>query len=115
MPSTPNTELIEAIRHRNLGDAEEAAHRLERVQPEHALAIVLLMGDEGDARYDRALVRWLGVWLAEHPQVGLDVAAELLHALSELDGASRNVARSQAAFALRSAGSDGPASVLERW
>ena len=112
---TANAELVKALERRSLPDAEEAARGLERVEPEHALAIVLLMGDERDVRYEPALVRWVGQWLAAHPGVGLSHAADLIDSLADLSGASPDVARSRAAVLLRSVGSDGPAGVLERW
>jgi len=106
-PPAPNAELIRALQRRDLAEAEGAARELERVHPEHALALVLLMGDERDVRYEPALVRWLGKWLAEHAGVGLTHAADLIDSFAELSGASPNVARSRAAVLLRSVGSDG--------
>lgn len=115
MCASPNTDLVEAIRRRDLAAADEAAQKLERVEPEHALALVLLMAGEHDARYEPAMVRWLGLWLARHPGVGLELAADLIDALAELTGASPNVARARAAVVLRAGGDSGPASVLDRW
>ena len=73
------------------------------------------MRDKGDARYDRAVVRWLGRWLSDNSEVGLEFAAELAGTLEALQGASPDVARAQAAVMLRHAGSAAPAEVLERW
>ena len=115
MPVSPNAELVKALGRRNLAEAEAAARNLERVEPEHALAIVLLMADEDDARFEPALIRWMGLWLARHPQIGFELAVDLVRALAELRGASPSVAQSTASVVLRSAG-DGPAaSVLSRW
>ena len=85
MPRSPNAALVEALRRRNLAEVEEAARGLERVEPEHALAIVLLMADEDDVRYEPALIRWAGLWLARHPQVGFELAVDLVRSLAELD------------------------------
>ena len=115
MHRSPNAALVEALRGRNLAEAEQAARGLERVEPEHALAIVLLMADEDDARYEPALIRWAGLWLARHPQVGFELAVDLVQALAELTGASPNVARASAGVVLRSVGDGGSASVLSRW
>ena len=80
----PNAELVKALGRRDLAEAEAAARDLERVEPEHALAIVLLMGDEDDARFEPALIRWVGLWLARHPQIGFELAVDLVRALAEL-------------------------------
>jgi hypothetical protein len=85
MRALPNTDLVEAIRRRDLVAADEAAQKLERVEPEHALALVLLMAGEQDARYEPAMVRWLGLWLARHPGVGLELAADLIDAPGGVD------------------------------
>ena len=73
-----------------------------------------MMGDERDSRYERALVRWIGFWLARHPQVGLELGADLIDAFADLTG-PLNVSRSRVAVLLRSVGDDGPAGILERW
>ncbi len=115
MPRSPNAALVEALRRRNLAEVEEAARGLEHVEPEHALAIVLLMADEDDVRYEPALIRWAGLWLARHPHVGFELAVDLVRSLAELTGASPNVARASAGVVLRSVGDGGSASVLSRW
>jgi hypothetical protein len=115
MAPSPNAELVKALGRRELAEAEAAARDLERVEPEHALAIVLLMGDEDDARFEPALIRWVGLWLARHPQVGFELAVDLVRALAELRGASPTVAQSTASVVLRSAGDGSSASVLSRW
>jgi hypothetical protein len=73
------------------------------------------MAAEHDARYEPAMVRWLGLWLARHHNVGIELAADLIDALAELTGASPNVARARAAVVLRYGGDSGSASVLDRW
>jgi hypothetical protein len=105
MPPSPNAELVKALGRRDLAEAEAAARDLERVEPEHALAIVLLMGDEDDSRFEPALIRWVGLWLARHPQswtsrrlsawspreaalnctstLGFELAVDLVRALAE--------------------------------
>ena len=115
MAPSPNAALVEALGRRDLAEAEEVARDLDRVDPEHSLAIVLLMVNEHDVRWERAAVRWAGTWLAAHPSIGIEHATELLRCIGELDGSSPDLARSQVAMVLRMAGGGGPASVLERW
>ena len=113
--ASPNARLVRALERRSLAQAEEAARELAVVDPEHALALILLMLNEHDSRWERSAVRWVGQWLADRPATGLELAADLIGAFADLDGASPDVARARVAFVLRSAGGDGPASVLERW
>jgi hypothetical protein len=115
MPASPNAELVKALGRRDLAEAEAAARDLERVEPEHALAIVLLMADEDDVRYEPSLIRWVGLWLSRHPQVGLELAVDLVRSLAGLTGASPNVARASAGVVLRSVGDGASASVLAHW
>ena len=115
MPASPNAELVKALGRRDLAEAEAAARDLERVEPEHALAIVLLMADEDDARFEPALIRWVGLWLARHPQIGFELAVDLVRALADLRGASPPVAQSSASVVMRSVGDAASASVLSRW
>ena len=58
---------------------------------------------------------WAGRVLTEHPELGLDRAAELVKALRDVDGASPPVARSQLGILLRSVGRDDVANVASRW
>ena len=81
---------------------------MKQVEPEHALAIVLLLRDERDVRYESAAVRWLGQWLALHPGVGLSHAADLIDSFADLSGASPDVARARAAVLLDPWGAMGP-------
>ena len=78
-------------------------------------ALVLLMRDKGDERYDRAVVRWLGQWLTDNSEVGLEFAAELAGTLEALQGASPDVARAQVAVLLRHAGSESAGRGPQRW
>src|SRR4051794_38596319 len=113
--AAPYARLIRAIQRRKLAQAEAAARELPRIDPEHALALVMLMGAERDVRYEPAMVRWLGQWLAAHPQIGLELGIELAGALADLTGAAPDVARARAALLIRSSGDKGSAGVLERW
>lgn len=113
--SSPYAWFRKSIERRSLTQAEAAARELGSLGSEDALALVLLMRERADARYERAAVRWLGRWLTENPGAGLKLATELAAALQALQGASPDVARAQAAVMLRQAGSPRPAEVLERW
>jgi hypothetical protein len=113
--SSPHAWFRKSIERRSLTQAEAAARELGSLDSEDALALVLLMRERHDARYERAAVRWLGRWLAENPAVGLQFAVELAAALRALQGVSPEVARAQAAVMLRRAGSQRPAEILERW
>jgi hypothetical protein len=73
------------------------------------------MASEDDVRYEPALIRWVGLWLSRHPQVGFELAVDSVRSLAELTGASPSVARASAGVVLRSAGDGGSASVLARW
>ena len=54
--STDNLQLIEA-----------AAAELPRVSLEDALAILIVLAQAGDARFERAAARWVGRLLPETP------------------------------------------------
>jgi hypothetical protein len=113
--ASPYARFNRAIQRRQLPQAEDAARELTTMLTEDALALTLLLLQNRDARFERSATRWLGRLLAENPSIGLDVASELAEALADLDGASPDVARSRAAFLLRSVRFDQSAQVLERW
>jgi hypothetical protein len=98
----------------NLLEAESAANELPTVGLEDALSLLLLMLRERDARYERAATRWLGRFLSRYPWTGLQSAIEIADCLRGLDGAGPDVARSRLAFALRGAGANDVARVVER-
>ena len=51
----------------NLALVEAAAAELPAVRLEDALAILVLLADAGDPRFERAAVRWVGRLLCETP------------------------------------------------
>jgi hypothetical protein len=60
-----------ALRMGNLAQVRAAAAELPQVGLDDALAVVLLMDEHDDERYERAAVRWLARLVAERPDVGL--------------------------------------------
>ncbi len=69
---SPYERFRRALASGNLHLVHTAALELPRVQLDDALAICLLMGRQGDDRYDRAAVRWLARLSLETPRVSLD-------------------------------------------
>ena len=102
--ASPLARLRRALERGSLLQAEAAARELGRIDDEDALALLLLLRREGDARYERAALRWLGRFLAGHPGIGFELAGDLLDGLAELDGPNSDVARSRVALAVRAAG-----------
>jgi hypothetical protein len=101
---SPLPRFRRAVEHGSLIQAEAAARELGRLDLDDALRLVLLFRREGDRRFERAAVRFIGRVLAERPGLGFELADTLLRGLSELDGPASNVARSRIALALRAAG-----------
>jgi hypothetical protein len=56
-----------ALQTRNLRIVEAAATELPRVGLDDALAILVLLAEAGDPRFDRAATRWVGRLLTETP------------------------------------------------
>jgi hypothetical protein len=68
--------------------AEIAARELPRVPLVDALRLCLLMQAVGDERYDRAVARWIGRFVAECQSVGLgdlQAAIDVFEALPDPD------------------------------
>lgn len=105
--------FLRSIERRSLSQADAAARELGRLDTHDALALVLLMREKGDGRYERAAVRWLGQLMCEHPELGLTRSADAARALRGIDGASPDVARASLAVLLRSVGRDDAAKLLE--
>jgi len=76
-----------ALRMGNLSQVRAAAAELPQVGLEDALAVVLLMDEHDDERYERAAVRWLARLVCERPQVGL---ADLGLGLTALEALPHN-------------------------
>jgi hypothetical protein len=102
--ASPLAHFRRAVSVGSVLQAEAAARELGQLGEDDALRFVLLLHREGDPRYGRAAVRFLGRVLADHPGLGFELADTLLDGLSELDGPAPNVARSRIALALRAAG-----------
>jgi hypothetical protein len=98
-----------------LVSAEAAARELPSVALDHALGLCLLMAKENDARCERAMTRWAGRALAEHPEIGLPAAVEMIAGLQELRGSSPPTAGASLAFVLRAAGLRRCAQRVERF
>ena len=113
--ASPYALFLRSIERRSLAQAEAAARELGRLDTHDALALVLLMGEQGEARYERAVVRWLGQWVSENEGVGLDFVAEFAGVLGALQATSPPTARARAAVMLRHADDARSAEVLERW
>jgi hypothetical protein len=60
-----------ALRMGNLSAVRAAAAELPQIGLDDALAVVLLMDERDDERYERAAVRWLARLVCERQSVGL--------------------------------------------
>jgi hypothetical protein len=76
-----------ALRMGNLERVRAAAEELRQIGLDDALSVLVLMGTGGDARYERAAVRWLARLLAERPQIAL---ADLTLGLTALEALPEN-------------------------
>lgn len=103
-----------AIEGRLLPEAVGAARDVPVLDLADMLSLTLLLHDEGDPRYERAAVRWVGRLVYAHPEVGLKGAEQIIRALRGLDGPSENVARSQLGVLLRRICSEA-ADVVSQW
>ena len=69
----PHTWLVAAVRRGDLAGVRAAAAELgHQINLVDALAIVLLMADQRDHRYDRAAAKWLARLAYERPGVCLE-------------------------------------------
>lgn len=84
---SPYARFRRALATGNLRLVHLAALELPRVDLPDALAICLLMGGQGDERYERAAVRWLARLCVEVPAVGL---ADLRRGLAAFDALPTN-------------------------
>src|SRR4051812_40050093 len=81
---SPYSRFRRALATGNLALVRAAAAELPAVDLGDALAICLLMGERGDASFDRAAVRWLARLALERPAVGLGELREGLVAFEAL-------------------------------
>lgn len=77
------------------------------------LLLALAAGDD-DQAYDLAAVRWLGVLMAAHPELGLDRSGRVRQELRSLAGHSPEIARARLSLILRQVGEVAAAEVFER-
>ena len=110
---SPYERFRRALASGNLHLVHTAALELPKVHLDDALAICLLMGRQGDERYDRAAVRWLARLSLETPRVGLD---DLRRGLVAFDALPFNpeAARQELTGLFERLGLAGPLRVLDR-
>ena len=101
---SPKARLRHALDAGDLPQAEAAARQLGQLDDELSLMLVLLLHAEGDRRYERGAVRFLGRVLATRPGIGFIGADDLLSGLQGLGGPAPQVARGRIASGLRQAG-----------
>jgi hypothetical protein len=80
-----------AVARGNLVAAESAARELTWLSLEYALDLLVLMGEQGDKRYERAAVRWLSRLLVER-ELELGEADLAVAGLAALTGRSNREA-----------------------
>lgn len=81
---SPYARFRAALGAGNLLLVRAAAAELPRVDLVDALAICVLMGAQGDDRFDRAATKWLARLALERPSISLDDLRGGLHALDAL-------------------------------
>src|SRR4051812_46336446 len=82
---SPATRFSRAIERRSLINAELAAREMAQVSLEDALALVALYAEQGEDRFERAAVRWLGRLFLEKP-MPFGLAAQCVELVGQLRG-----------------------------
>jgi hypothetical protein len=82
---SPATRFRRAIERRSLINAELAAREMTQLSLEDALALVVLYGEHGEPRFERAALRWLGRLFLEKP-MPYALAATCVELVAELRG-----------------------------
>ena len=82
---SPATRFGRAIERPILINAELAAREMTQVSLEHALALVVLYAEQGEPRFERAALRWLGRLFLEQP-MPFSLAARCVELVGELRG-----------------------------
>src|SRR3954470_10672977 len=82
---SPATRFDRAVQRRSLLNAELAARELGQVSLEQALQLTILYAEQGEERFDRAAVRWLGRLFLEKP-MPISLAAQCVELVSQLRG-----------------------------
>ncbi len=73
-----------ALARGDLAGVRAAAAELPHINLADALAICLLMGQQDDARFERAATKWLARLALERPTIGLDELGQALLAMEVL-------------------------------
>jgi len=81
------TRFDRAIQRRSLINAELAAREMTTVSLSQALALVILYGEQGEPRFERAALRWLGRLFLEKP-MPFSLAVRCVELVAELRGPS---------------------------
>jgi hypothetical protein len=82
---SPSTRFKRAVERRSLLNAELAAREMPRVSLEDALSLVVLYAEQGEDRFEKAAVRWLGRLFLEKP-LPLPLAAQCVELVGQLRG-----------------------------
>lgn len=85
LPRFTGTRFRRAIERRSLINAELAAREMGQVSLEDALSLVILYAEQGEPRFEKAAVRWLGRLLLEKP-MPISLAAQCVELVSQLRG-----------------------------
>ena len=96
----PYARLQRALRLGQLAAAETAARECPVIQLPDALALVLLLAQNHDRRFERAALRWIQRAIDEAPRGSLAAVSALATALDGLEGLEDHVARSRLSLAL---------------
>lgn len=93
---SPYARFQRALRLGRLDQIRDAAAELPHVDLVDALAVCLLMGAQGDGRYDRAATRWLARFALERQSVTL---ADVRTAVAALNALPRDPAAARRTLA----------------
>jgi hypothetical protein len=85
----PRAIFKRALERANLTLAEQVAREVPNLTLEEALRLLFLYAEKDPLRYDRAALRWLGMYLSKGKAVTLLKAQLAASALAELRGAER--------------------------
>jgi hypothetical protein len=85
----PRAIFSRAIENGNLVVAEQVAREVPNLTLEEALRLLFLYAENDPARFDRAALRWLDLYLAKGKAVSLLKVSLAASALAELRGVER--------------------------
>ena len=87
-------------------NAELAAREMSQVSLEQGARLVILYAEQGEERFEKAAVRWLGMLLLEKP-MPISLAAQCVELVSQLRGPeAERVGKALAALAGATSGAD---------